>query len=210
MSERSLALAPSAAAALAVEGDILDGGEGDDRLFAAAGSQLIGGIGNDVLVAGDGAQLTGGAGFDTFVLDWLSGDAVITDFSTAGGDVVDLGTTLDAAQSDDEGLNPFATGHLRMVARDGGTAIVFDRDGAGSGAAAEIGFVAGTTVAEVGEALVASGSPETRLDPTRTSFIAGSDEDDEIDGTAAGDTVSTRYGNDVVRGHGGDDELAGG
>src|SRR4051812_30017007 len=65
--------------------DTLEGGAGNDRLFGDAG--------DDRLVAGPGADgLTGGSGADRFVFLSL-GDAadIITDFTPAAGDRLDIG-----------------------------------------------------------------------------------------------------------------------
>ncbi len=81
--------------------DSLVGGSGDDALSGGAGADsLDGGEGDDTLVGGDGSDvLTGGAGADVF--RYLSvpeppppnvrlRPEVITDFSQAEGDLIDL------------------------------------------------------------------------------------------------------------------------
>jgi Ca2+-binding RTX toxin-like protein len=52
---------------LSTAGDLLDGGDGNDRMLVRGGSStLLGGAGNDSLDGGDGADtINGGAGFDT-------------------------------------------------------------------------------------------------------------------------------------------------
>ncbi|MBX7496931.1 M10 family metallopeptidase C-terminal domain-containing protein [Qipengyuania sp. 6B39] len=96
--------------------DLIWGGDGHDRLYGGDGHDtLIGGWGNDVLVGGFGLDtliggagddvliggayadyLTGGAGADVFVFvekdvrfagDWAD---LVTDFSQAEGDLIDL------------------------------------------------------------------------------------------------------------------------
>ncbi|ARU88001.1 hypothetical protein B9K09_08485 [Pseudomonas sp. M30-35] len=71
--------------------DLLEGGSGNDWLFAQGGDDLlIGGIGDD--------QMFGGLGADTFV--WNSADRgsgshdVVHDFSVAEGDALDLSSLL--------------------------------------------------------------------------------------------------------------------
>ncbi|MGX5219853.1 retention module-containing protein [Pseudomonas segetis] len=71
--------------------DLLEGGSGNDWLFAQGGDDLlIGGIGDD--------QLFGGTGADTFV--WNSADRgsgshdVVRDFNMADGDALDLSSLL--------------------------------------------------------------------------------------------------------------------
>ncbi|CZT35408.1 M10 family metallopeptidase C-terminal domain-containing protein [Rhizobium sp. 9140] len=68
----------------------IDGGKGNDR--------LSGGNGNDILFGGAGSDiLTGGSGADTFVyVSWVESQVTlkqrdtITDFSSSGGDRIDL------------------------------------------------------------------------------------------------------------------------
>ena len=77
--------------------DSIDGGDGDDT--------ILGGDGNDTIIGGVGSDtLTGGAGADTFVFEvgdeGLGGQTdVITDFSMADGDKIDLSGLLDAVAS---------------------------------------------------------------------------------------------------------------
>ncbi len=65
---------------------IIDGGAGDDVLWASNGNDTIfGGDGDDVLFGGTGNDtLTGGAGSDTFQFTATAGSDVITDFNTSG------------------------------------------------------------------------------------------------------------------------------
>ncbi len=84
--------------------DVLYGGHGNDTLYGGAGNDILnGGAGNDTLYGGLGNDiLTGGAGADLFV--WNKGDVVagsvakdiITDFSKAEGDKLDLRDLLDS------------------------------------------------------------------------------------------------------------------
>ncbi len=81
--------------------DNLDGGWGNDSLYGRTGNDdLIGSYGNDYLSGGVATSgqsgydtMTGGAGADTFALngDYLGdGFAVITDFDSAEGDIIQL------------------------------------------------------------------------------------------------------------------------
>ena len=76
------------------------GTAGDDTLYGTAGNDtLIGGDGDDILIGGLGNDtLTGGGGADTFVFAelGLAHADVITDYSFAEGDKIDLGALLDA------------------------------------------------------------------------------------------------------------------
>ena len=83
--------------------NVLTGNNGNNTLNGGIGNdQLDGGAGDDVLIGGQGSDtLTGGNGADRFVFNLLSelgkGNArdVITDFSSAQGDKIDL-SQLDA------------------------------------------------------------------------------------------------------------------
>lgn len=87
------------------DGVALYGGAGNDLLRGAAGADsLAGGAGDDTLRAGSdwgNNTLSGGTGADLFVLDrppgtesdgsaWLQGPDIVTDFSVAEGDRVDV------------------------------------------------------------------------------------------------------------------------
>lgn len=74
----------------------LGGMDGNDRLEGLDGSDtLAGGRGSDTLIGGAGADvMTGDDDADTFVFVGATGADVITDFSVAGGDVVDLDAGL--------------------------------------------------------------------------------------------------------------------
>ncbi|MFC3069747.1 family 16 glycosylhydrolase [Phenylobacterium soli] len=100
---------------------------------SVAGDSLAGGQGADTLNASRGADtLTGGAGADHFVFahePWAP--AHITDF-TAGEDKIDLRGLFQGTGY--AGTDPVADHYLTLIPDgNGGTAVLFDRDGAGSG-----------------------------------------------------------------------------
>lgn len=72
--------------------DVLSGGDGNDRLTGGGGNDLLdGGAGRDTLDGGAGKDhMTGGAGNDIFVFANNFGKDVITDFSSADGEDIDL------------------------------------------------------------------------------------------------------------------------
>jgi serralysin len=85
------------------QANILEGGAGNDVLNGGAGNDTLdGGAGDDILIGGLGTDtLTGGTGADRFVFNLLKELGlgtlrdVITDFSSAEGDKIDL-TKIDA------------------------------------------------------------------------------------------------------------------
>ncbi len=97
------------------------------------GASLSGGAGADTLNASQGGgQVTGGAGADHFVIGAPPWSAVrITDFQT-GTDALDLRPLF--AQAGYHGGDPRADGYLRLEDNGmGGTTVLFDADGWGSG-----------------------------------------------------------------------------
>lgn len=108
-------------------------GGGQTLTATRIGSVLVGGAGSDTLNASMGSDtLTGGAGNDHFVLPNEPWTPIhITDF-THGQDVLDLRGLF--AGSGYSGSNPLADKYLVLMSDgNGGTAVLFDRDGAGSG-----------------------------------------------------------------------------
>ncbi|MBZ9734409.1 DUF5801 domain-containing protein, partial [Mesorhizobium sp. CA9] len=79
--------------------DNLSGAGGNDTLVGGAGNDTLnGGSGNDLLVGGAGQDtLTGGTGADTFRLDHLDIKDLITDYSGAEGDKIDLSSLFETA-----------------------------------------------------------------------------------------------------------------
>ncbi len=95
----------------------LDGGTGDDVLWASNGDDiLVGGEGDDVLSGGAGDDtLTGNAGADIFEFTATSGHDVITDLNISDGDTLEFyyeeGSTSDVADlSMLEGVLKWTTG----------------------------------------------------------------------------------------------------
>lgn len=126
--------------------DKLYGNTGANQLTGGAGDDLLnGGSGSDVLYGGLGADhLTGGVGADTFVFKALTDTTVavagqdsIFDFSSAGGDRIDL-SAIDAnsATSGDQAFNYLGTaaftgaaGELRYVKEASDTYVYGDTNG---------------------------------------------------------------------------------
>ena len=124
--------------------DLISGGSNNDVLFGYNGRDTInGGEGNDVLTGGLGAdRLTGGNGADTFVFlstfdsgPGRSARDVITDFSRADGDKIDL-WQVDAVSGNEQNdaftfVDSFsgAVGQLRVQATANGQLVSGDVNG---------------------------------------------------------------------------------
>jgi Ca2+-binding RTX toxin-like protein len=193
--------------------DRLQGGAGNDRLFGDGNAPASGGLrlavatvgGADVLDGGLGADvLTGGEGADRFVIGTDAVDT-ITDFKP-GEDVLDVSALLAG------NANPFADGRLRIEVRGSDTALVFDADGAGPGAGADVALiknVAATDLLAASFTATAGGTPVV-VDPSPTSVITGTSRADTLIGTAARDVMRGLGGNDVLHGGAGNDRIDGG
>jgi Ca2+-binding RTX toxin-like protein len=121
--------------------DYLLGNLGDDVLSGLGGDDvLIGGAGMDTLTGGAGIDtLTGGAGADRFVLTNGDGPDLITDFSVAEGDILDISDVLAGAEitAAEFALTPGS--FLSFVdAGDGNTNVILDLDGAGGGVSTQL------------------------------------------------------------------------
>ena len=70
----------------------IDGGTGDDVLWASTGNDyLIGGDGNDILFGGEGVDIyMGGSGADKFQFSQMDGLNKILDFHPSEGDLIEL------------------------------------------------------------------------------------------------------------------------
>ncbi|MBX7456784.1 hypothetical protein K3152_00845 [Qipengyuania sp. 1NDH17] len=126
--------------------DTLDGGDDNDTLDGGAQSDiLIGGAGDDVLTGSWARdELTGGTGMDTFVFDdghsgkWKGNADVLTDFSQAEGDIIDL-RAIDAITGGDDDAFAFigeaeftgTAGELRFYVDGEDTFVAGDVDGDG-------------------------------------------------------------------------------
>ena len=190
--------------------DYLDGGEGDDRLDGGASEgnavalEVDMGDGNDKVTidAAYGAlrpvRISGGAGVDYYTFG--GGDRwppiAITDFQTgAGGDVLDVFGYF-AYPGD---VNPFATGHARLVQDGARVLFQYDLDGTA-------GPLAGTTLVSFDNRRVA--------DFTAANFSEGANPNGSssglsLAGGAGADRLEGGRLDDILRGAGGNDELIG-
>ncbi len=105
-------------------GDAIFGGDGSDTLVGGAGSDLLVGGGS-----GTGTNtLTGGAGADTFLLDRIGSTNVVTDFSKAQGDILDLTDVLHVANPASVAIGQFVS----FTVSGGNTHVEVSANGTGS------------------------------------------------------------------------------
>ncbi len=113
---------------------IIEGGEGNDHLWASEGDDtLIGGAGDD--------SLFGGLGSDEFVLEMLGGLDTIQDFETGlGGDALNITDILEGFDAGTDDLNDF----LQLVELgNGDTAVEVNADGDAGGAFEAVAIIEG-------------------------------------------------------------------
>lgn len=215
--------------------DVLNGGEGADYLGDYSGSNTInGGAGDDYIygigygrgVSGNVDIVTGGDGRDRFVIYHYDADEtetvvsldIITDFTTGvGGDVLDIsGLSGSTLQDYERWDNPFASGHLRLVADGQDTLLQLDIDAGGEAARWQslvrlIGvspdsFVAANfypSFSQDGVGLTLTGTDTADL-------LAGAGDDDTLSGLGGDDTLRGDVGDDGLDGGAGNDRLDGG
>ena len=186
--------------------DELAGGVGDDRLEGGAGDDdLEGGEGDDYLVGGEGAdRLDGGAGNDS--IDAAGGDDV---YGGAGDDIIIVsgqegeGTSVDAGQGHDEVINTSSgkiIGGLSMgqgndkLANSGAISGVVDM---GDGDDVVNMYIGGSLA---GAILLGAGHDRLTADMYLNGAIT-------VDGGDGDDTITTSFGNDVIKGGAGDDTI---
>ncbi len=191
--------------------DQFDAGDGNDVLFGDAGDDvLFGKDGDDILAGGSGRDyLAGGAGNDTYLVDGGDGDDLIVD--TQGTNTIVFADGIAAEQLtfrtgfDDEGNENYL-----VVEGAGGNGRVIIAAGL-DGAVSTLRFSDGSTLTSVQArnlALSNTGQIPHQVGATSLS-LTGSSGDDQVDATAATQTVHAGLGNDVLIGGTSDDNLQG-
>ena len=141
--------------------DILTGTSNTDYLLGNLGNDVLSGLGgNDVLVGGAGIDtLTGGLGADRFVLTNGDGPDLITDFSVAQGDILDISDVLAGAEITAAEFVLLPGSFLSFVQDGSNTNVVLDLDGAGGSTTTQtIATLTGVTAATLDIAtLIVSG-----------------------------------------------------
>ena len=154
--------------------DILYGQGGNDILHGGTGNDILyGGTGNDILIGGQGDDvLTGGLGSDTF--KWVADDHigtsvdVITDFSLAQGDVLDL---ADLLQGEHSTVDSLGGGYLNFISDGVNTTLTIDVNGPADGISGQqivfqgIDLTAGGTMSNdlIIQSLLAGGNLKTDI-----------------------------------------------
>ncbi|MFI0845550.1 calcium-binding protein [Mesorhizobium sp. IMUNJ 23232] len=217
---------------------VVDGEDGDDRLYAGDGNAtLIGGYGQDILMGGIGADyLQGGTGWDVASYESATAGVIVSlsnqsiNTGDAEGDTLVLIEGLIGSRFDDtlEG-GEFAR---RYFALDGGAG---NDTLHGSGAADTLIGGAGADILDGGPGVAGFGDSDTASyanaqtgvilslanpsinsgDAKGDTFIdienfLGSRHGDTLNGDNAGNSLDGQDGNDNLKGYSGNDGLAGG
>ncbi|MGQ0674410.1 MAG: peroxidase family protein [Hyphomicrobium sp.] len=196
------AIAPT----VAIDNDILDGGEGNDQLYGGGGEDVLiggtgndllsGGSGNDVLIAGAGNDLlAGGSGSD--LLDGGSGADLI--YGGGGSDIVAGGEGADTAIGGSGNDILIGGAEADSLSGDSGDDIIIGGSGNDQ--------IAG---GDGNDCLYGDDQDDERDAEREGETVVGSSGSDLITGTSGVDTLSSQSGTDLVRGGSGDDYISGG
>lgn len=195
--------------------DVLIGGDGDDRLSGDwITSSKFDNVGNN---QGESDTLTGGAGADTFFV-WNQGLDTITDFTPGSGPDADglvLGIEVWLGQMDNgrqrltnhvDGINPFASGHLRLSASGADTVLEVDWDGP----AGPKPFQPTVLLQGVSPDQLVAGNLNGWSPSGHGPVLTGTPDNDTLNGTRDMDRLDGGAGNDQLYGQAASDTLCGG
>jgi Ca2+-binding RTX toxin-like protein len=131
--------------------DTLTGTINTDYLLGNLGDDVLSGLGgDDVLVGGAGTDtLTGGSGADRFVLTNGDGPDLITDFTVAQGDVLDISDVLAGAEITAAEFASSPGSFLSFVQNGLNTNVVLDLDGVAGGTTQVIATLQNTPAASL-------------------------------------------------------------
>jgi len=188
------------------------GGDGNDyfsvRITGPIGSFAIdGGSGDDVFDLAGTGNATLGAGIDTvrFLDSGGSGSGVVVNDFASGdsGDRMDFASLVSRFTNFDPSSNPFATGHLKLVASGADTGLMVDFDGtSGSGGAVGVAILLGVEKFSL---------TSRNIGGYALPFAIGTAASETFQGSAASDDFTGGGGDDTfLIGYGGDDKAVGG
>lgn len=183
--------------------DVADGSLLDQTLTAIPaedtdeGDLMNGGYGDDLLLIGSSDSATGGEGSDEFILgDWITADnaALIKDYN--GDEDAIFVSYTGAAEDMALEVNDTDAGDAEILIE--GRVIATVTGAAGNLTAGDINVILNS---DAGTSYVGTAGDDA---------MNGSDGDETISGAEGADTIWASAGNDVVSGDAGDDAVAGG
>ncbi len=177
--------------------DSINGMGGDDRLFGFAGNDfLVGGSGSDILDGGVGNDgLDGGQGADVYIFGRGSGNDTV--FGALGAE-----GTIDTVR-----FNNLRVSDVKVIL-DADRNIVFSVLGS-SDSLTIITDGSGEAKSSVGRYIFEDGRVWTHFDALAASVASGTDANDIIYGSVAGDAISGGGGDDFLVGSAGSDSISG-
>jgi Ca2+-binding RTX toxin-like protein len=201
--------------------DALTGGDGSDTLSGGAGiNTIMGGSGDDVIAAVGRNTVVGGEGADAYAVsdfrEALANPDVFRDFQAGpNGDVIALQAAVDAVDPRfqdqywwfKDGIHPFTSGLVRVVASGHDTLVQVDLKWIGKGE----GYGTIVRLENVSPERLTASNFSPPYDPFgRSQEAVGTAGADTMAGTLEGDHLSGLGGDDVIRGSEGKDTLDGG
>ena len=191
--------------------DTIKGGKGNDNLSGGTDNdKLLGDAGADTLNGGKGNDtLTGGAGKDVFFFASSEGNDVITDYSSAQGDLIRLGTSsMSTSMSGNNVILKVVTGKITVNnAKSQQVSVI-----GSTGKSTIIGGATTLNVTNSTKSPVTTASTIKVIDASKRTTavkLTGNSLANTIKGGSAVDTIYGGAGNDSILGNNGNDKLFG-